>query len=119
MKYLFSLISFFVGYQASAAVISCEVVERYNDQRIESTFEVAIEKGAGMKQVISQRDANIRFVAYFNQSMDVMGARINDDGLGIQSGNFVEPSHERAAVKVRYIKSKPEMQLFALDCIQK
>jgi len=103
----------------AASLITCETVERYSDQRVESSFQVPIEDGMAFKQLPSQRDPSIRFTAYYNQSMDVLGARVHDDHTGTQSGNYVEPSHEKAAVKVRYIKTKPETQLFAIDCTMK
>ena len=100
--------------------IDCSVVERYNDQRIESVFSVAIDESAvAVKVVAGQKDANLRFVTYYSKDQDLFGARIVDDNLGVTAGNFIEPSKEKTLVKVRYIKTKPESQLFALDCVMK
>lgn len=100
----------------AANKITCTSTERYNDQRIENTFSTLVESDTAFKQVASKRDSNIIFVTYYSKANDNFGARINDQGLGTQSGNFIEPSHEIGQVKVRYLKSKPETQLFALDC---
>jgi len=116
MKYLLLILAITPSILFASSKINCSTTERYNDKRIENSFLVEIDHDVAFKQIASQENSNILFVIYYSKANDIFGARVNDLNNGTQSGSFVEPSKEEAIVKVRYIKTIPETQLFAIDC---
>ncbi len=118
-KIIFLASLLFLNLASAALQVNCLLTERYNDQKIETPVKVEIENGVAFFQKATTRNSQIQFAVYYSAEIGSLGVRVNDNELGISSSSYIDPSQEKGFAKVRHIRTKPEAQLFAVDCSMK
>ena len=117
INFVFLMIISLSSLNASAvSVLNCLLTERYNDQKLETPVQIPVENGTALFQKTTTRAPQLQMIIYYSQKLSTLGVRITDDALGITSSSFSDPAQENGPAKVRHIRSKPETQLFAIDC---